>query len=53
MPIYSAESTINAINNTARYGLENLNNIHDAFSDGFVKTQTLRASIKAPVAIAV
>ena len=35
---YNAESTINAINNTAKYGLENLNNVHAAFSIGFTVT---------------
>lgn len=50
---YNAESTINAINNTAKYGLENLNNVHDAFSIGFTITQIDNATIKAPEAIAV
>ena len=50
---YSAESTINAINNTARYGLENLNKVHDAFSMGFTITQIDSATIKIPDAIAV
>ena len=50
---YRAESTINAINNTAKYGLENLNRVHDAFSIGFTITQIDRATINAPDAIAV
>lgn len=47
------ESTINAINNTAKYGLENLNKTHDDFSDGFAITHNDKISIKAPDAIAV
>lgn len=50
---YRAESTINAINNTAKYGLENLNKVHDAFSIGFTITQIDNATIKMPDAIAV
>ena len=50
---YSAESTINAINNTAKYGLENLNKVHDAFSIGFTITHIDNATIKIPDAIAV
>ena len=50
---YNAESTINAINNTAKYGLENLNKVQDAFSIGLTITQTDSATIKAPEAIAV
>ena len=50
---YKAESTIRAINNTARYGLENLNNVHAAFSIGFAITQVDKATITAPEAIAV
>jgi len=50
---YNAESTINAINKTARYGLENLNKVHDAFSDGFAITQIDKITIKTPDAIAV
>jgi|TARA_B100000470_G_scaffold11163_1_gene7723 hypothetical protein len=38
---------------TAKYGLENLNRTHDAFSDGLDTTQKLRITIKAPDAIAV
>ena len=50
---YNAESTINAINNTAKYGLENLNNVHDAFSLGFTITHADIAIIIAPDTIAV
>ena len=50
---YNAESTINAINSTAKYGLENLNNVHAAFSIGFIVTQTDNPNISAPDAIAV
>ena len=50
---YNAESTISAINNTAKYGLENLNNVHAAFSMGFTVTQTDSASINPPDATAV
>ena len=50
---YSAESIINAINNTAKYGLENLNKVHDAFSMGFAITHTDNAIISTPDAIAV
>ena len=50
---YNAESTISAINNTARYGLENLNNVHAAFSIGFTVTQIDNPTINAPDAIAV
>ncbi len=50
---YNAESTINAINNTAKYGLENLNNVHAAVSMGFIVTQTDSPNINAPDAIAV
>ena len=41
------------MNNTARYGLENLNKTHDAFSVGFDTTHALSATIKTPDAIAV
>ena len=51
--VYSAESIIKAINNIARYGLENLNNVHDALSDGFTSNHTLSATIIAPETIAV
>jgi len=51
--LYSAESTISAINNTARYGLENLNNAHEDFSLPFETTQADNAIIKAPEAMAV
>lgn len=47
------ESTISAINSTARYGLENLNNTHDVFSVGFAMTHPDSAIISAPDAIAV
>ncbi|AJW70000.1 hypothetical protein NADRNF5_0302 [Nitrosopumilus adriaticus] len=50
---YNAESTINAINNTAKYGLENLNSVHEAFSIGLAMTQTDKPIINAPDAIAV
>lgn len=50
---YKAESTISAMNNTARYGLENLNNIQDAFSVGFATTHPESITINAPDAIAV
>ena len=50
---YNAESTINAINNTAKYGLENLNNVHAAVSIGFTVTQTDNPNISIPDAIAV
>ena len=50
---YNPESTISAINNTAKYGLENLNNVHAAFSIGFIVTQTDNPNINAPDAIAV
>ena len=50
---YNAESTIKAINNTARYGLENLNNVHAALSIGFAMTHDDSATITAPEAIAV
>lgn len=50
---YRAESTISAINNTARYGLENLNRVHDAFSVGFATTHPERITISIPEAIAV
>jgi len=50
---YNAESIINAINNTAKYGLENLNNVHAAFSIGLTITHTDSPIIKAPDAIAV
>ena len=50
---YNAESTINAINNTAKYGLENLNKTHDACSVGFETTHALSTTIKIPDAIAV
>ena len=50
---YNPESTINAINNTARYGLENLNKVHEAFSIGFAITHADNATINAPDAIAV
>ena len=50
---YSAESTINAINNTAKYGLENLNKVHAAFSIGLTMTHIDNAIINAPDAIAV
>ena len=50
---YSAESTINAINNTAKYGLENLNNVHAAFSMGFTATHIDNPIINAHDAIAV
>ena len=50
---YNAESTIKAINNTAKYGLENLNKVHDAFSMGLTITQIDNAIINAPDAIAV
>jgi len=43
----------NAINKTARYGLENLNRVHDAFSVGFLITQPLNTIISIPEAIAV
>jgi hypothetical protein len=38
---------------TAKYGLENLNKTHEAFSLGFATTQKLRSTIKTPDAIAV
>lgn len=41
------------MNNIARYGLENLNSVHDAFSDGFTSSHTLSAIIIAPDTIAV
>jgi len=44
---------MSAINSTARYGLENLNNVHEAFSVGFVMTQADNAIIVAPEAMAV
>lgn len=50
---YKAESTINAINKTARYGLENLNNVQAAFSIGFEMTHEDKATITTPEAIAV
>ena len=50
---YNPESTINAINNTAKYGLENLNNVHAAVSIGFIVTQTDNPNISTPDAIAV
>ena len=50
---YNPESTINAINKTDKYGLENLNNVHAAVSIGFIVTQTDSPSINAPDAIAV
>ena len=50
---YRAESTIKAMNSTAKYGLENLNNVHAAFSIGFAITQDDNATITAPEAIAV
>lgn len=50
---YNAESTISAINNTAKYGLENLNNVHEAFSIGLAITQADNAIITIPDAIAV
>jgi len=50
---YNAESTINAINNTAKYGLENLNKVHAALSTGLTITQTDIPIINAPDAIAV
>ena len=50
---YSAESIINAMNNTAKYGLENLNNVHDAFSFGFAITHADIAIITAPDTMAV
>ena len=51
--LYSAESTISAINNTVRYGLETLNNAHEDFSLPFETTQADNAIIKAPEVIAV
>ena len=50
---YNAESTINAINNTAKYGLENLNNVHAAFSIGLIITHMDNPTINPPDAIAV
>ena len=50
---YNAESTISAINNTAKYGLENLNNVQAAFSIGLTMTHIDHPSIRAPEAIAV
>ncbi len=50
---YNAESTISAINNTAKYGLENLNSVHDAFYIGFAITHADMAIMTAPEAIAV
>ena len=50
---YRPESTISAINNTARYGLENLKSTHYDFSVGFATTQALKSIIKTPEAIAV
>lgn len=41
------------MNNTAKYGLENLNKTQDDFSDGFAITQNDNTSIKTPDAIAV
>jgi len=38
---------------TAKYGLENLNKTHEAFSVGFTTTQKLRMIIRTPDAIAV
>jgi len=38
---------------TAKYGLENLNKTHEAFSLGLATTQKLRITIKTPDAIAV
>jgi len=38
---------------TAKYGLENLNKTHEAFSLGIATTQKLRTTIKTPDAIAV
>ena len=49
---YNAESTINAINNTAKYGLENLNSVQAAFSIGFIITHADNPTINAPDAIA-
>jgi len=51
--LYNAESTINAINNTAKYGLENLNKVHAALSTGLTITQIDIPIINAPDAIAV
>ena len=50
---YSAESTISAMNSTAKYGLENLNSVHAALSIGFTITHIDSATINAPDAIAV
>ena len=41
------------MNSMARYGLENLNNVQDARSDGLTRSQKLRPTMIAPVAIAV
>src|SRR5574341_79191 len=41
-------STMNAMNSAVRYGLENLNKVHDAFSLGFTRSQMDMASIAAP-----
>lgn len=41
-------STMKAINNAVRYGLENLNTVQEAFSLGCVKSHTDSAIITAP-----
>lgn len=51
--LYNAESTINAINKTAKYGLENLNKVQDALSIGLTITHIDNTTIKIPEAIAV
>jgi hypothetical protein len=44
---------MNAINSAAKYGLENLNTIHDVFSLGFNNSQVDKAIIAAPNMLAV
>ena len=41
------------MNSTAKYGLENLNKVQEAFSVGFLITHALKTIIRIPEAIAV
>ena len=50
---YSAESTMSAMNRTARYGLENLKRTQDELSEGRATTHAESATMRAPDAIAV
>ena len=46
-------STMKAMNSAVKYGLENLNTVHEAFSLGLISNQMENAIMTAPKTLAV